>query len=78
MRRQQNEGRGRAPARKRRCKANQREMPEREHRTPYHCKDENDRDRDPAGKGAMDASLQVERMDDALGNQIIEKEKHLL
>ena len=46
--------------------------------TILHCKDENDRDRDPAGKAAMDASLQVERMDDALGNQIIEKEKHLL
>lgn len=47
-------------------------------RNVLHCKDENDRDRDPAGKGAMDASLQVERMDDALGNQIIEKEKHSL
>ena len=46
--------------------------------TILHCKDENDRDRDPAGKAAMNASLQVERMDDALGNQIIEKEKHLL
>ena len=60
------------------AKRSQREMPERKHRTPYHCKDENDRDRDPAGKTAMDASLQVERMDDALGNQIIEKEKHSL
>ena len=46
--------------------------------TILHCKDENDQDRDPAGKAAMDASLQVERMDDALGNQIIEKEKHSL
>ena len=46
--------------------------------TILHRKDKNDRDRDPAGKAAMDASLQVERMDDAPGNQIIEKEKHSL